>query len=302
MKLWALLMRISLPLAVLCVAAAYLLYTYKIGETHSLVATEAPQQPVSPSKTPQNKHKTPPLPQTLPYAKYLKSIEGIQRASWTTQLYDYLKNLKHSISPHVNMVFGDSNHMDLVLNWIIAAHVRLDPPLHNILVLSVDQPLCDLLISKKVPVACIAVPPESFLASTGTQSYEEGIKSRFMVLRLMNFWGYDVASYDSDAVILRNPQHLYESRPDVQVFAGSSYNPPFIANVWGFSACGGTLIVRSHPSTGNDSFRHHMCCMCTTVSLDKPTFLPLPSPPNTHACMYTTSANMWAVRVQYHAQ
>jgi len=41
------------------------------------------------------------------------------------------------------MGFGDSNHTDLVLNWIIAAHLRLDPPLHNIRVLSVDQPLCD---------------------------------------------------------------------------------------------------------------------------------------------------------------
>ena len=192
----------------------------------------------------------PPLPQTLPYRAYMKNRGDIQQASWTTQLYQYLKSLEYSISPHVNMVLGDSKHIELVLNWIIAAHVRLDPPLHNIMVISIDQPLCVFLASKKVPVTCITIPPESFLASTGNRSYEQGIKTRFLVLRLINFWGYDVASYDSDAVLLRNPQHFFDNNPDVQFFGGSVRSPRDVSNDWGFSVCGGALIVRSHPSTG----------------------------------------------------
>ena len=192
----------------------------------------------------------PPLPETLPYAMYLKSIDDIQQASWTRKLYKFLNGLDLSISPHVNMVFGDSNHTELVLNWIIAAYVRLHPPLHNIMVLSVDQPLCDLLEFKKVKVTCIAVPPQSFLASAGHDSYEQGIKTRFIVLRVMNFWGYDVASYDCDAVIRRNPQPLYDGYPEAQIFTAASYNPPASPDIWGFSICGGTLFVKSHPSTG----------------------------------------------------
>ena len=118
------------------------------------------------------------FPKTLPYPTLLKPSYEIQKALWTSQLYQFLKSLNCSISPHVNMVFGDSNHTEIMLNWIIAAHVRLDPPLHNIMVLSVDQPLCDFLVSKKVPVTCIAVPPQSFLASTGPVSYDQGIKTR----------------------------------------------------------------------------------------------------------------------------
>ena len=199
------------------------------------------------------KVKVPPLPQSLPYAAHLKSVHDIQHALWTTQLYVFLKSLKHSVSPHVNMVFGDSHHLDLVLNWIVAAHLRLNPPLHNIMVLSVDQPLCDFLASKKLQVTCIAVPSESILASTLNTTYEQGIKSRLVVLRVINFWGYDVASYDSDAILLRNPQPLIDSHPNVQVLGGASFIPRAFAEHHGivrFAVCGGTLIVRSHPSTG----------------------------------------------------
>ena len=199
----------------------------------------------------QDEDSMPPLPSALPYAADLKSVDDIQQAMWTTHLYQFLQSLSSkSISPQVNMVFGDSDHMELVLNWIIAALVRLDPPLHNILVLSLDQPLCDFLASKKLPVACIAVPPESFLTSPGPKSWEQGVKSRLVVLRIINYWGYDVASYDSDAVLLRNPQPLYDSNPDVKLFAGSGIFPQDTVEIWGFTVCTGTLLLRSHPSTG----------------------------------------------------
>ena len=154
-----------------------------------------------------------------------------------------------SISPQFNMVFGDSDHRETVLNWIIAAHVRLDPPLHNIMVLSVDQPLCDFLALKKLQITCIAVPPNSFLnePQSTKPSYSRGIKCRLVVLRIINFWGYDVASYDSDAGLLRNPQPLYDTNPDVKLFAGSDTYPNPISDQWGFSLCAGVLLLRSHP-------------------------------------------------------
>ena len=276
---------ISLYISVCVMIFAYFLYTSHNSHTYPLVTiafqtvapTSRPYHNPPPTPHTQQEHKKPKsntkgamthvktnamsitsdvattkfsVPKSLPYHKYVKRPDDIQRALWITQLYHFLKSLNHSISPHVNMVLGDSHHMDLVMNWIIAAHVRLDPPLHNIMVISIDQKLCDLLVLKKVPVTCITILPETFLASTGPESYQQGIKTRLLVLRLINFWGYDVASYDSDAVLLRNPQHLYDSYPDVQLFAGSVRHPPDVVAQWGFTVCGGTLIVRSHPSTG----------------------------------------------------
>ena len=191
----------------------------------------------------------PSLPKTLPYARDLREIDDLQKATWTAHLYQYLQSLNKSISPQLNMVFGDSDHMDLVLNWIIAAHVRLDPPLHNILVLSLDQSLCDFLESKKLPVACIAVPLKSFL-KLKHKTWGQGVKCRTLVLRIINYWGYDVASYDSDAVLLRNPQPVYDRNPDVKLFAGSGIHPESLSKQWGFSLCGCVLCLRSHSSTG----------------------------------------------------
>ena len=203
--------------------------------------------------------KIPFLPNTLPYTSSLRSTDALQQELWTTHLYQYLQSLNKSISPQVNMVFGDSDHMELVLNWIIAALVRLDPPLHNIMVLSLDQSLCDFLASKKVPVACIAVPPESILASPGPKSWGQGVASRFLVLRIINFWGYDVASYDCDAVLLRNLQPLYDSNPDVKLFAGSGTSPSAMSNQWGFSLCSCVLLLRSHPSIGMCKYPYFVC-------------------------------------------
>ena len=200
-----------------------------------------------------NEEKEPSFPETLPYPIDLKKIDEIQKAMWITHLYQFLQSLYKSISPQFNMVFGDSDHKETVLNWIIAALVRLDPPLHNILVLSIDQRLCDFLASKMLPVTCIAVPPSSILNQSQysqNTTYARGIRCRFVVLRIINFWGYDVASYDTDAPLLRNPQSLYDSNPDVKLFAGSDIYPYPLSDQWGFTLCAGTLFLRSHPSTG----------------------------------------------------
>ena len=238
----ALLVHIILSLTMCVVVALY--YLSKLQTDPSNISR--PQEEQHKYKmSPARDSTLPPFPKTLPYPTLLKPASDIQKALWTSQLYQFLKSLNRSISPHVNMVFGDINHTKMILNWIIAAHVRLDPPLHNIMVISIDQPLCDFLASKKVPVTCIAVPPQSFLASTGHETYKQGIKTRLLVLRLINFWGYDVASYDSDAFLLRNPQHFFDSHPDVQLFAGAPNSRPAL--------CGGSIIVKSHHSTGTQS-------------------------------------------------
>ena len=267
-----LILHIFLSLAVCLVIVMYPLYTAHKSHPYPVkkVALGAFQQ-MSPFSEPQEELSSlckrtssytpdgtlPPLPETLPYPALIKRTPKIRKALWTSQLYQFFKSLNCSISPHVNMVLGDSKHIELVLNWIIAAHVRLDPPLHNIIVISIDQPLCDLLVLKEVPVTCITILPETFLASTGPESYQQGIKTRLLVLRLINFWGYDVASYDSDAVLLRNPQHFFDSNPDVQLFAGSVRVPWDVSNLWGFAICGGSVIVRSHHSTGMSSTTAH---------------------------------------------
>ena len=196
----------------------------------------------------------PSIPADMPFPDDIKSREELQKTECVSKLYDFILNLDKSVSPHVNMVFGDSKHTNLVLNWIIAAMLRLEPPLHNVMVISLDRPLCDTLTAKKLPLTCIVVSIECIFGSNvydgGERGWLKGTMVRHPVLRLINYWGYDVASYDSDAVLLRNPQPLYEERPHMSVLASSSNFPKELNIEWGFVACTGALVLRSSPSTG----------------------------------------------------
>jgi hypothetical protein len=123
---------------------------------------------------------------------------------WVFELHNYLSTLNKSVSPHVNMVFGDYKHSRLVLNWITASVNVIQPPLHNVLVLPLDNQLCDLIASRTLPVACVAVAGNTlFDDGPPSDQWIKGLKVRHVILRVMNYWGYDVASYDSDAVLLK---------------------------------------------------------------------------------------------------
>ena len=102
---------------------------------------------------------------TMPFQTYLKSREELQKTEWVLTLHNFLQTLDKSVSPHVNLVFGDDDHRHLVLNWITAALMVLEPPLHNVMVLSLDHSLCDFLTTRKLPLplTCITVPIESIL-------------------------------------------------------------------------------------------------------------------------------------------
>ena len=106
----------------------------------------------------------------------------------------------------MNLVFGDDNHRHLVMNWVTAAMKVLDPPLHHVMVLSLHHSLCDYLKARTLPLTCFTVTPHSLFTfpKSSQVHYGRGLMVRFLVLRLINYWGYDVAAYDCDAVLLHN--------------------------------------------------------------------------------------------------
>ena len=119
------------------------------------------------------------------------------------------------------MVFGDYLHKHLVLNWIYGALVGIKTPLTSVLVLSLDQLLCDIVDGRAgTPlVSCIIAPFETVMDFDHKSEWLSRLMVRLLVLRLINHWGYDVATYDYDAVILKNPQDLYDQHLDTDLIA-----------------------------------------------------------------------------------
>ena len=190
----------------------------------------------------------------LPHHEYLKGSEELKNTTWVADLHDYLMTLNRNVSPHVNLVFADYKHRMLVANWVVAATLKVKPPLHNVLVLSLDKLLCDYLantayMTYPLNMTCIATPLSTILYSKGRESWTTSMMIRSIILRLINYWGYDVATYDSDAVVLKNPQTLFDNYTH-DILSSASWWPDSQAKPWGFTLCAGAILYRASSATG----------------------------------------------------
>ena len=116
----------------------------------------------------------------------------------------------------------------------------------NILVISFDSPLHELL--QRVGIESVLVPPESLASQYGmcvAHDFYKLLMARVTVLRLINYWGYDVAHYDTDAIILKNPLSLYNKHADSDVVGSTGVWPFELSKKWGFTLCMGTILFRS---------------------------------------------------------
>ncbi len=71
-------------------------------------------------------------------------------------------------------------------------------------------------------------------------------------MRLLNYWGYDVANFDSDAILLKNPLPLfyseeYASSDVIGTFGGSLSGA--LHNKWGVVVCMVVIFLRSTKQT-----------------------------------------------------
>ena len=133
-----------------------------------------------------------PLPDfdLMPFKHFLKSREQLEKVEWLTTLYNYLLTLNKSVSPHLNMVNGDYNHRYLMENWIVAAMMILNPPLRNVLVLSLDKELCDYIATGihtcSLGVTCIVASVNSTFSSEAGEYWITGTMTRPVTLSLIN--------------------------------------------------------------------------------------------------------------------
>ena len=192
-------------------------------------------------------------PFTLP-DDYSRSLKEILAQDWVCDLQRFLKNIddeKHI----VNMIAANSNFTDPLLNWLIASFLRLEEPMIDVVVISLDEDLHNLLINRGIP-SLLVTPGHMMRTEDFPEVYHmhNGFyQSRMMVMRLINHWGYDTANYDTDAVILRNPQVIYDDpeNAEIDIFAGFAISfPPVLHKKWGATLCNGAWLVRSNPRTG----------------------------------------------------
>ena len=199
-------------------------------------------------------------PFSLPVPFATLPLDQILHTEWLQVLKYFLSTLKPDSGP-IAIVSSDYKYSEVLLNWLISALVQVDRPLSNVLVLSLDSSLHALLQGKGF--ACIHVPPEQLLQPAVLQiiTLTNHIATqvyilRLTVMRLINHWGFDIANYDTDAIILKNPEPLYYEQYRDSDFIGSyGHFPLDIKQEWGIAVCTGAVMIRSSIRTGN--LTHH---------------------------------------------
>ena len=184
---------------------------------------------------------------TLPFPSSTIPAVNLLQQQWVDDLWHILSEIRIESSP-IHILAGNSVYRELLLNWLIMAKVIVTPPLSNIIILSIDKALCDLLSKRNI--SCLFVDRKAYLRQNIQQSFHLILILRLTVIRLLNYWGYDAANIDADAIILKNPEPLYEKYKESDMVAGRGTYPPPLGRVWGATICAGTFMIRSTPNTG----------------------------------------------------
>ena len=189
---------------------------------------------------------------TLPFPKTTLSGNILLQQQWVSDLQKILSDISPE-SPPVHIVAGNYEYREVLLNWLISAKIQVNPPLTNIIVVSIDNPLCQLL--NKRNITCLAVNWKNYLTHNLGPAFRLILVLRLTVIRLLNYWGYDAANLDTDALILKNPEPLYQEFVDSDMVAGHGTYPFSLGKEWGSTICGGTFMIRSTHNSGNTFFR-----------------------------------------------
>ena len=189
----------------------------------------------------------------FPYSLAIWPMKELLKAPWVATLKGVLN---HITGRQVNVVVANSQYLPNVLNWLIAAWIRAEPPLENVLIFALDEPLHSFLKGKDLPSVYInlwsVIKPNASI---------EGLYShiwvvRLTIIRFLNYWGYDVANYDTDAVVLKNMQPLFNKYWDSDVIGSAGKFPWRLGKKWGQTFCMGMSLFRSNKGTGK-------CIPCT---------------------------------------
>ena len=185
---------------------------------------------------------------SLPCSEVFRPASYVMGNQWVRELKQFLAA---STSRQVAVVVANTKYEEVVVNWLAAAAL-LKPPLHNIIVVAMDKELYAFLHSKEINA--VHVPSDSIIDPNHKfpMSFSPIMMLRLGIMRVVNRLGYDVAMYDADAIILKNPQPLFDSHPDADIISSSGEFPQFLLEWWNVNStlCIGAVLIRSNERTG----------------------------------------------------
>ena len=196
-------------------------------------------------------------PLQLPYPKVIRPLNEILASQWVTEIQKYLNGIK---TRYISLCLGDSRYMEAVVNWLISALVVIEPPLENVLVVSINTELYELLHQHRID--SVFIDPQTIVQKgidLPTNNSHIWIM-RVVLFRLLNYWGYTVATYDSDAILVKNPQLLFAESNSSDLVGSQGVYPFDLHREWRSPTfCMGVALFRASERTGQYTNLLHDC-------------------------------------------
>ena len=184
----------------------------------------------------------------LPYPRATRSLDEILGAGWVPGLWRFVSGLE---SRHVSLCFADSRYTEGVVNWLVSALVAIQPPLEHVLIISLDADLYHLLHHRGINT--VFIDPHTIIQNSVNlpTNFSHIWITRMVLFRLLNHWGYTVTTYDSDALLVKNPQALFAELEDSHLVGSEGVYPFDLHRQWKSpTLCMGVAIFRASEKTG----------------------------------------------------
>jgi hypothetical protein len=197
---------------------------------------------------------------TLPVPPITLPPKELLQQQWVSELQQILLKIPRGLQAPVSVISVDYKFRKVLINLLIAAMTQAHPPLTSIIVFSIDESICKLLRQRSIN--CIFVAPKDFLTQTAVShliytknvAFSEVTVLRLTAMRLMNHWGYDTANYDTDAIVLKNPEYLYLKYSKSHLIGSHASFPRELGRIWGTTVCCGLFMTKNSPYTGIASY------------------------------------------------
>lgn len=194
----------------------------------------------------------------FPQPQFSRPDWELLQSDWVAELKAFL--VKAS-GKQISMVTSTQEHQDVLVNWLISANIVARPPLENVLVLSLGGTLHEALVHRGID--SLLVTPEMVIdPDAGIDSpFSQVHIVRLTVLRLIVHYGFSVVNYDCDAIVLKNPQILFDKYRDADIIGTFGKGPQHLYFRWGVTLNTGVLLFRSNPKVGEKLYTSHTCTM-----------------------------------------
>ncbi len=183
----------------------------------------------------------------FPQPQFSRPDWELLQSDWVAMLKEFLSRVN---GKQVSMVTSTQEHQDVLVNWLISAYVVASPPLENVLVLSLGETLHQLLVRRSID-SLLVTPDMVIHPNAGIDApFSQVHIVRLTVLRLLAHYGFSVVNYDCDAIVLKNPQILFEKFRDADIIGTFGKGPQHLFHRWGVTLNTGVMLFRSNPKTG----------------------------------------------------